>query len=89
VTISGAAHWRTACGCCWRWSEQCTLNSADFQRGGFDADDALRVAIALEAEGVHLLEIPGGTYESVAVVDGAPKRASTAARDGLIQRWPV
>jgi 2,4-dienoyl-CoA reductase-like NADH-dependent reductase (Old Yellow Enzyme family) len=23
------------------------LNSADFQRGGFDADDALRVAIAL------------------------------------------
>jgi 2,4-dienoyl-CoA reductase-like NADH-dependent reductase (Old Yellow Enzyme family) len=57
------------------------LNSADFQRGGFDADDALRVAIALEAEGVHLLEISGGTYESVAVVDGAPKRASTAARE--------
>ena len=57
------------------------LNSADFQRGGFDADDALRVAIALEAEGVHLLEISGGTHESVAVVDGAPKRASTAARE--------
>ncbi len=57
------------------------LNSADFQRGGIDADDALRVAIALEAEGVHLLEISGGTYESVAVVDGAPRRASTAARE--------
>ena len=57
------------------------LNSADFQRGGFDTDDALRVAMALEAEGVHMIEISGGTYESVAVVDGAPKRASTAARE--------
>jgi 2,4-dienoyl-CoA reductase-like NADH-dependent reductase (Old Yellow Enzyme family) len=37
------------------------LNSADFQRGGFDADDALAVAKALEREGVHLLEVSGGT----------------------------
>ena len=39
------------------------LNSADFQRGGFDFDESLQVAKWLEAEGVDLLEISGGTYE--------------------------
>ncbi|MGW4485142.1 NADH:flavin oxidoreductase/NADH oxidase family protein [Amycolatopsis sp. NPDC004368] len=57
------------------------LNSADFQRGGFDPDDALTVAKALEREGIHLLEISGGTYESIAVVTGTPQRASTLARE--------
>ena len=40
------------------------LNSRDFQRGGFEADDAVQVARWLQAEGVDLLEISGGTYES-------------------------
>jgi 2,4-dienoyl-CoA reductase-like NADH-dependent reductase (Old Yellow Enzyme family) len=57
------------------------LNSADFQRGGFDADDALTVAKALQAEGVALIEVSGGTYENAAMISGAPKRASTAARE--------
>ena len=35
------------------------LNSADFQRGGFDAEDSLTVARALEDEGIDLLEISG------------------------------
>jgi 2,4-dienoyl-CoA reductase-like NADH-dependent reductase (Old Yellow Enzyme family) len=39
------------------------LNSADFQKGGFDADDSMQVARWLEEEGVDLLEISGGTYE--------------------------
>jgi 2,4-dienoyl-CoA reductase-like NADH-dependent reductase (Old Yellow Enzyme family) len=39
------------------------LNSADFQRGGFSSDDALGVARMLDAEGIDLLEISGGTYE--------------------------
>jgi 2,4-dienoyl-CoA reductase-like NADH-dependent reductase (Old Yellow Enzyme family) len=39
------------------------LNSADFQKGGFDFDDSLQVAQWLEAAGVDLLEISGGTYE--------------------------
>ncbi len=39
------------------------LNSADFQRGGFNFDDSLRVAGWLEAAGVDLIEISGGTYE--------------------------
>jgi 2,4-dienoyl-CoA reductase-like NADH-dependent reductase (Old Yellow Enzyme family) len=39
------------------------LNTADFQRGGFDGDAAIGVAAALEAEGIDLLELSGGTYE--------------------------
>jgi len=39
------------------------LNSADFQKGGFDFADSLQVAQWLEAAGVDLLEISGGTYE--------------------------
>ncbi|HJK95163.1 MAG TPA: NADH:flavin oxidoreductase/NADH oxidase family protein [Polyangiaceae bacterium LLY-WYZ-15_(1-7)] len=40
------------------------LNSADFQRGGFEEADSLAVAAMLEAEGIDLLEISGGNYES-------------------------
>ena len=39
------------------------LNSADFQKGGFDFDDSLTVAKWLADAGVDLLEISGGTYE--------------------------
>ncbi len=39
------------------------LNSADFQRGGFAFDESLMVARWLEAAGVDLLEISGGSYE--------------------------
>jgi 2,4-dienoyl-CoA reductase-like NADH-dependent reductase (Old Yellow Enzyme family) len=56
------------------------LNSADFQRGGFGEDDAVIVAKALEAEGVQLIEVSGGTYESAATTHG-PQRASTKARE--------
>ena len=39
------------------------LNSADFQKGGFDFDDSLTVAGWLSDAGLDLLEISGGTYE--------------------------
>ncbi|QLC21999.1 NADH:flavin oxidoreductase/NADH oxidase family protein [Parasphingopyxis sp. CP4] len=39
------------------------LNSADFQKGGFDFDDSLNVVQWLEAASVDLIEISGGTYE--------------------------
>ena len=39
------------------------LNSADFQRGGFDFDESLQVAKWLEQASVDLIEISGGTYE--------------------------
>jgi 2,4-dienoyl-CoA reductase-like NADH-dependent reductase (Old Yellow Enzyme family) len=65
------------------------LNSADFQRGGFDFDDSLMVARWLQAAGVDLLEISGGTYEQPAMMDmeGMEAReeqkvaASTSARE--------
>ena len=40
------------------------LNSADFQRGGFTEDESMTVAETLANEGLDLLEISGGTYES-------------------------
>jgi len=39
------------------------LNSADFQRGGFDFNESLQVAKWLEQASVDLIEISGGTYE--------------------------
>ena len=43
------------------------INSADFQRGGFDTDDAKAVVKALNALPVDLLELSGGSYESPAM----------------------
>jgi 2,4-dienoyl-CoA reductase-like NADH-dependent reductase (Old Yellow Enzyme family) len=59
------------------------LNSADFQRGGFSEEDSMRVVDMLEAEGVDLLEISGGTYESAAMVQESGARASTRAREAF------
>ena len=39
------------------------LNSADFQKGGFSAEESIQVAKMFEQAGVDLLEISGGTYE--------------------------
>ncbi len=39
------------------------MNSADFQIGGFAADDSIIVAKMLESAGVDIIEISGGTYE--------------------------
>jgi 2,4-dienoyl-CoA reductase-like NADH-dependent reductase (Old Yellow Enzyme family) len=52
------------------------LNSADFQRGGFDEDEALEVVRMLERDGIDLLEISGGTYESPALL--GPTEATRA-----------
>jgi 2,4-dienoyl-CoA reductase-like NADH-dependent reductase (Old Yellow Enzyme family) len=56
------------------------LNSADFQRGGFDADDAASVITMLEPLGVDLVELSGGSYESPAMA-GRPTEGRTAARE--------
>ncbi|HEX3362991.1 MAG TPA: NADH:flavin oxidoreductase, partial [Solirubrobacterales bacterium] len=56
------------------------LNSADFQRGGFDADDAGRVIAMLEPLGVDLVELSGGSYESPAM-SGRPADDRTVARE--------
>ena len=43
------------------------LNSADFQKGGFDLDDAIAVVERLNELGVDLVELSGGSYESPAM----------------------
>ncbi len=44
------------------------LNSADFQRGGFDIEDSVQVVDWLNAEAVDFVEISGGSYESSAMM---------------------
>ncbi|MBJ8438839.1 NADH:flavin oxidoreductase [Acinetobacter lactucae] len=51
------------------------LNSADFQKGGLSQEESLQIALALEAEGIDLLEISGGNYESPAQLGYAPDRS--------------
>lgn len=55
------------------------LNSADFQKGGFSEEDSVRVVEKLVQEGVDLVEISGGNYESPAMLDGM--RESTRQRE--------
>jgi len=56
------------------------LNSADFQKGGFEAADAAQVVRWLNQLPVDLVELSGGSYESPAM-QGSPKSGSTAARE--------
>ena len=57
------------------------LNSADFQRGGFTEEESLAVIKALEAEGIDLIELSGGTYEAPAMSDKSRHQDSTLARE--------
>ena len=73
------------------------LNSADFQRGGFNHQDAIRVATWLDAENLDLLEISGGTYEQPRLVGlddmtlhpekSEVRRESTIAREAYFLEY--
>lgn len=52
------------------------LNSADFQKGGLSQEESIDIALALEKEGIDLLEISGGNYESPAQLGYAPDRSA-------------
>jgi 2,4-dienoyl-CoA reductase-like NADH-dependent reductase (Old Yellow Enzyme family) len=56
------------------------LNSADFQRGGFDTADARGVLEMLNAPPVDLVEISGGNYEAPAM-QGDARDGRTLARE--------
>lgn len=56
------------------------LNSADFQKGGFDVEDAKWVAGQLNGLGIDLLELSGGSYESPAM-QGHTDDSSTSKRE--------
>jgi 2,4-dienoyl-CoA reductase-like NADH-dependent reductase (Old Yellow Enzyme family) len=57
------------------------LNSADFQKGGFEAPDAAQVVRWLNDLPVDLVELSGGSYESPAM-QGAPQATEGAPQAG-------
>lgn len=69
------------------------LNSADFQRGGFEFDDCLKLVEMLNAEGVDLLEISGGSYEQPRLLgfsgdaQTAQGESSTAKREAYFLEY--
>lgn len=56
------------------------LNSADFQRGGFSAEDAQQVVKMLNEHAVDLVELSGGSYEAPAM-QGQARDDRTLARE--------
>jgi 2,4-dienoyl-CoA reductase-like NADH-dependent reductase (Old Yellow Enzyme family) len=61
------------------------LNSADFQRGGFTEEESRGVLAALANEGIDLIEVSGGSYESPAMTGSAA--ASTRAREAYFLEY--
>ena len=64
------------------------LNSADFQKGGFNQDDSATVARWLKEAGCDLIEVSGGNYEQPRMIDfdrkdplADNKRESTKRRE--------
>lgn len=57
------------------------LNSADFQKGGFDEADSLFVIGELEKLNIDLLEISGGTYENLKFLTERYQKESTKQRE--------
>ncbi|KNE96593.1 hypothetical protein PSTG_10151 [Puccinia striiformis f. sp. tritici PST-78] len=55
-------------------------NSHDFIEGGFTKEDSQIMAQRLEAEGVELIELSGGTYEFFSFLE---KQESTKRREGF------
>ncbi|AEP29729.1 NADH:flavin oxidoreductase/NADH oxidase family protein [Brumicola nitratireducens] len=56
------------------------LNSADFQRGGFDVEDAIEVVKSLNDMGLDFIELSGGSYEAPAM-QGKSGDQRTLARE--------
>ncbi|WP_368502218.1 DJ-1/PfpI family protein [Corynebacterium sp.] len=62
------------------------LNSADFQRGGFDVADASQVVHMLGELGVDLVEVSGGSYESPAM-QGETRDQHTLDREAYFLKF--
>lgn len=65
------------------------LNSSDFQKGGFELNDCIRVAQWLGEERIDLLEISGGTYEQLAFMnfEQGEVRDSTQQREAYFLQY--
>ncbi|MFO0613003.1 MAG: NADH:flavin oxidoreductase/NADH oxidase family protein [Polyangiaceae bacterium] len=60
------------------------LNSADFQKGGFDEAESMALLERLDGESIDLLEISGGTYESAKMFEETvPTRESSKRREAF------
>lgn len=67
------------------------LNSADFMKGGFSEEDSMQVIKQLSEDGIDLIEVSGGTYESPAMVGHRDKadqpKASTVKREAYFLEY--
>lgn len=61
------------------------LNSADFMKGGFTIEESVQVAQALDAVGIDLIEVSGGTYEMPVVATGL--KDSTQKREAYFAEY--
>ncbi|NOR20310.1 MAG: NADH oxidase [Xanthomonadales bacterium] len=62
------------------------LNSADFQKGGFDEADSMQVIEALQSDGIDLIEVSGGNYENPSMT-GSGAKASTLKREAYFLEY--
>jgi len=69
------------------------LNSADFMKGGFTEEESMQVVQALSSDGIDLIEISGGTYESPSMMGSKNKndsvKASTIKREAYFLDYMV
>ncbi|MCB9592993.1 MAG: NADH:flavin oxidoreductase/NADH oxidase family protein [Sandaracinaceae bacterium] len=60
------------------------LNSADFQKGGFDEAESMELLSILDGEGLDVIEVSGGTYESAAMFEETvPQHESSRRREAF------
>ncbi|WP_432260981.1 NADH:flavin oxidoreductase/NADH oxidase family protein [Cupriavidus sp. TMH.W2] len=69
-----------------RFAVAVKLNSADFQRGGFSAEDARQVVKMLNELAVDLVELSGGSYEAPAM-QGDARDGRTLAREAYFAEF--
>lgn len=62
------------------------LNSADFMKSGFTFEDSSEVAVKMQEEGIDLIEISGGTYESPSMT-GYHVKDSTRKREAYFLEY--
>ncbi|MBF0259456.1 MAG: NADH:flavin oxidoreductase/NADH oxidase family protein [Desulfamplus sp.] len=62
------------------------LNSADFMKSGFSQEESIEVVKMLQKEGIDLIEISGGTYESPSMT-GYKIKESTLKREAYFLEY--
>ena len=73
-----------------RYPVSVKLNSADFVKGGFTAEECLSVVQWLNEAGIDLLEVSGGTYERIEFLKIHPDeeiRDSTRQREAIFLEY--